>query len=84
MKRFFLFAGRFNDTLAGMYNFIGDYENSEGAKRRISFQDKDSIDNYDWAHIFDYKTKRIIAIADVRKGWKNMQIALSEIKKGNE
>lgn len=81
MKRFFLFAGSFGDRRQGMLSFIGDYDSPHAAKLRMSFEDKDSIDFYDWAHIFDTKTRVILCEGNPRNGWSNNKISLRTIKK---
>lgn len=80
MRRFYMFAGHNKDRAFGMFTFVGDFETIRGAQDFLSFEDKNSIDNYDWAHIFDTKQKKIVFEADVKHGWQKANIPMHLIK----
>lgn len=76
MERFLLFGYEIR-SLGGMQDFLGDFATLEGAKRFLDFGKFSTLSN---GHIFDTKTKRIVAIGDERKGWESSNIPLSKLR----
>lgn len=74
MRRFIVFAGNdIADANGGFFDFKGDFETLEGAKRSVNF------DKVAWAHIFDTKTKAIIMAGTFEKGLEKCRIGLRGI-----
>lgn len=77
MNRFLLFAGYYRNDLQGIFSLVGDYATLEGAKRSCDFGSKDCL--YDWGHVFDMDTKRVIAVGNFSDGWQKENISIREI-----
>lgn len=78
MKRYLLFAGNDKEYRPGMFSLVGDYATVFSALEACQFDSKECF--YDWGHIFDTKTMRIVMEGKYDSGWESHKLGISEFR----